>query len=377
MHIFSWPSSLWVVLEAVNRVYRTILLLPPQASAMAGYVDALHYFEITIYTVIAILFMGTTTVFLIRYRRRSSVDNDSAEVRAPGLVGLYACGMFGLFFVCWVLGEVQYTRLRTPPAEALDVYVTGKQWTWKFAYTQGGASVDVLYVPVGRPVRLLLTSRDVIHSFWVPAFRIKQDAVPGTYTSMWFSATQAGAYQVMCAQMCGPGHSRMWAQVVALDEGDYAKWRAGTPPPTSRASIGLLDRLPGDRAPDTPVTPAEEGRVAAATFACLKCHTTDGQPHIGPTWLGLYGSQELLQDGTRVTVDEAYITRSMMDPALQIVHSFKPVMPSYQGLITPADTAAIIEFMKTLRDARQPRVVAPMPAQPIDGIVIRPREARP
>ncbi len=371
MYVFALPSSLWIVLKAINRVYHAILLLPPQASSMASEIDALHYFEITIFMLIGIAFMGTTVVLMVRHRRRGE-DDYAPEFRAPLAVPVYAFSMFGLFFVFWAFGEAQFTKLRNPPHDATLVYVTAKQWTWKFAYTEGGASVDVLYVPVGQPIRLLLTSRDVIHSFWVPAFRIKQDAVPGTYTSVWFEATRAGAYQVMCAQMCGPGHSRMWAQIVVLDVDDYAKWRSGSPPEVARAAIGFLNDA-SQPAPDTTISLADEGRRAATTFACLKCHTIDGQPHIGPTWLGLYGSQELMQDGSRVIVDEAYITQSMMDPALRIVNGFRPVMPSYQGLVTPADTAAIIEFIKSLRDAAAPHVVAPLPAAPIDGIAPRPR----
>ena len=375
MQVFAWPPSLWIVLETINRVCQTILLLPAQASTIAAHTDALQYFELTIYTLISVVYMGATVYFLLRFRRRSG--DDAPEVTAPRLVMGYAFGMFAIFSVFWYIGYVQFKTIRTAPARATDVYVTAKQWTWEFAYTQGGASVDVLYVPVHQPIRLLLTSRDVIHSFWVPAFRLKQDVVPGTYNTLWFEATTPGAYQVMCAQMCGPGHARMWAQIVVLGPNDYERWRRGAPPEVSRASVGLAEPLANDSGPRPFETPAAMGQRAAAQFACLKCHTLDGQPHIGPSWLGLYGSQELMQDGSRVTVDEAYITESMMDPAARIVNGFQPVMPSYQGIVAPADTAAIIEFMKSLRNVQQPHVVAPLPAGPIDGIAIRPRGARP
>ncbi|MGE0449388.1 MAG: cytochrome c oxidase subunit II [Vicinamibacterales bacterium] len=377
MQFLHLPSSFWTVVGALNRVYRTVLMLPPQASSVSSSIDALHYLEITIYTAIAVVFMTTTVVFLIRFRRRGDADRPP-DVQASGLVGAYALGMFGLFVVFWAIGQAQFTTLRSAPRGAADVYVTGKQWTWKFAYADGGGSVDVLYVPLHQPIRLLLTSRDVIHSFWVPAFRIKQDAVPGTYTSVWFEATTPGAFQVMCAEMCGAGHAGMWAQIVVLDGPDYSRWKQGDQPAVSPASIGLPTPDAETRvSPRAFETRVEQGRRAAAAFACLKCHTIDGQRHIGPTWLGVYDSEEPLRDGTRVRVDEAYMTRSMMDPAVEVVNGFDPVMPSYQGLLTPADTAAIIEFIKSLRDASQPHVVAPLPDGPIDGLAPAPRGVSP
>jgi len=373
--IFAWPPSLRILIEAVNRVFQLILLLPAQASTVAESVDWLQYFELSIYTLISILYFAAAIYFILRFRRRSEHEN-TPEVTNHGIVIAWSIAVFAIFVVFWFIGYVQYRHMRTPPDDAIDVYVTAKQWTWKFAYTeQGGASVGVLYVPVNRPIRLLLTSRDVIHSFFVPTFRLKQDAVPGTYTTLWFQVTRPGTYQILCAQMCGVGHQRMWGQIVALDGPDYERWRRGQTPEVARAAVGLTENLPGESGPPTPVTPTEQGRRAAETFACLKCHTIDGQPHIGPTWLGLYGSQELLADGTHARVDEAYITRSIMDPTADIVAGFQPVMPSYQGLVGPSDVAAIIEYLKSLRDIGQPHVVAPLPAGRVNGLAAHPRGA--
>jgi cytochrome c oxidase subunit 2 len=359
---FALPPSLRVVLDAANNVYRTVLMLPEQASTTAAMVDSLHYFEITVYTIIAVLYMGTAVYFLVRFRRRTDHD-PVAQVEAHGTVVVYAGSMFGIFLVFWLFGFLQFRTMRAPPANATDVYVTAKQWTWKFAYSTGGASVDVLYVPVHEPIRLLLTSRDVIHSFWVPAFRLKQDAVPGTYTTAWFEVKDPGAYQVMCTQMCGAGHARMWAQVVALDAEDYEKWRRGELPGAQTDAAGPMEASSGPSA--APVNLAGIGRQRSAEFGCLKCHTVDGQQYIGPTWLGLYGSEVVLDDGSRTPADAAYLTESMMDPAAKIVKGFTPVMPSFQGLLSPGDTAAIIEYMKSLRDAKQPRVVSPPPVGPV------------
>jgi cytochrome c oxidase subunit 2 len=256
-------------------------------------------------------------------------------------------------------------------AGAMDVYVTGKQWMWKFAYPEGRASAGVLYVPAGRPVRLLLTSRDVIHSFYVPAFRIKQDAVPGRYTSIWFQVKAPGAYRIFCAELCGVGHSRMWGKVVALAPGDFDRWEAGWNPDAvdlQHLGIYLGDAVtgdapePGERDEDGDLV--REGLKAATVRGCMRCHTVDGSPHIGPTWRGLFGKMETMSDGSTVRVDEAYITQSMMDPEARLVAGYPPVMPSYQGEISAPETAAIIEYMKTLTGSAPPDSISPLPRIP-------------
>ncbi len=389
--IFPLPDSLHTVLETLNRIYRTVLMLPPQASTMATRIDVLQYVEVSIYTAMCILYYAFAAYFLVRYRLRPGRDHGPL-IHAPVLVGAYSVGMLGLFLAFWLAGHFQYRDIRTPPAGAVDVYVTAKEWIWKFAYTDGGSSVGVLYVPVGQPVRLLLTSRDVIHSFFVPAFRLKQDAVPGTYNTMWFEATQPGMYEILCAQMCGTGHARMWGVVAALGRADYDEWRRGEPPVLPAWVVGAGARdLPGiSREPVTdanlagaatpgtsPLLSAVElGRRAAATNGCLRCHTPDGQPHIGPTWLGLYGSSVALAGGATATVDEAYLTESMMDPTAKVVAGFAPVMPSYQGILAPADVAAILEYIKSLRDPGRPHHVAPPPAGPIPGVPASPGAAQ-
>lgn len=365
---FALPPSFYLVLRAINDVLRRILMLPPQASTVATEIDALQYFEFAMYALISVVYIGAAVYFVLRFRRGRKHDY-VPQHRAPGLVMVYAAHVFAVFALFGFLGHLEYAHLRAAPSNARDVYVTAKQWMWKFAYADGGATVGVLYVPVGQPIRLLITSRDVIHSFWVPAFRLKQDAVPGTFNTLWFEVKKPGAYQVMCAQMCGPGHSRMWAQVVALGPEDYERWREGEQPEVSRAAVGLTEAGPNQPAASAPGTadPIVHGKDAAAQYGCLRCHTVDGQRHIGPTWLGLFGSDEPLQDGTSAHVDAAYITESMMDPAAKIVRGFPNVMPSYQGLIQPDDTASIIEYIKSLRNARAPHTMAPLPTGPLTG----------
>jgi cytochrome c oxidase subunit II len=204
----------------------------------------------------------------------------------------------------------------------------------------------VLTVPVGQPVKLIMTSRDVIHSFYVPAFRIKQDVVPGRATTVWFEAAAAGTYDIECTQYCGLRHSFMRGQVVALPPDDYARWLDAAEPDHFGAKgegEGLVAR----------------GREVAAAHGCRRCHSLDGTPSIGPTWLGAFGRRRQLVGGDSVIIDEDYITESMMDPLAKVAFGFKPVMPSYQGKIAPADVAAIVELIRSLRDATPPREELP------------------
>jgi len=356
-------------LEALNSFYRRALLLPEQASSIARRIDALHYFQITVMFAFAAVIAVVALYFVVRFRRRS--EDQLARRVTPSHAGEFTLyvGLFSLFILFWVIGFRQFVLLDVPPDDALDVYVTAKQWMWQFSYPEGPESLGVLYVPAGRAVRLHLTSRDVIHSFFVPAFRIKRDAVPGMYTGIWFLSDRPGRYPVFCAEFCGVAHSRMRAEVVVLRPEEFDDWIRGRPPlprPDTAAPTPFLER---PTALEPLVRLAEIGRAAAARHGCLECHSIDGTRHIGPTWLGLYGAWETLEGGERIRVNEAYITESMMDPLAKIVAGFPPVMPSFHGRITPAETAAIIEFMKSLADGPVLRRDGgpPAPAEPSPG----------
>jgi cytochrome c oxidase subunit 2 len=223
----------------------------------------------------------------------------------------------------------------------MPVYVSAKQWMWEFAYPDGRSSLDVLTVPVGRPVKLVMTSRDVIHSFYVPAFRMKQDVVPGRYYTAWFQATMPGTFAIRCAEYCGLNHSAMLGQVRVLAADDYRRW--------------LESPMPGE-SHDL----AAEGLKVASRRGCLGCHTIDGQPHIGPSFAGLYGGQVKLQSGATVTADDGYLTRSMMEPQADIVAGYPPVMPVYRGILEEPEVAALVELIVSLRDLpNTPSVVLP------------------
>jgi cytochrome c oxidase subunit II len=334
----------------VNELLRRWLFLPEQASTFAYDIDRLHYFVI-LTTFVMSTGVGLTAIFFfIRYPRRS--DSQTTPHIQPGLA-MEAAFIFiplSFFLAWWAIGYRIYIEQTTPPQGAMDVYVQAKKWMWKFAYPGGPNSVNVLRVPSGRPVRLLMTSRDVIHSFYVPEFRIKQDVLPGRYTETWFEATQPGRYQILCAEYCGAGHSIMRGEVIVLKPEEYEDWLSAQ---RRVVSVAMAERQDGaatalDFAP--PIgNLIDQGRRLAQEQGCVKCHSVDGTRHIGPTWLDLYHRKEKLQDGSTVDVDEAYITESMMDPLSKVVSGFQPVMPSFENKLAGPEVAAIVEYIKSLQ----------------------------
>jgi cytochrome c oxidase subunit 2 len=324
----------------MNDLLRGFLNLPPQASTYAPAVDLLHYFVITASMLGATFVFLLGLYFVVRYHRRAPFATTARVTTPVPLEALIIGGLLSLFLAFWAVGAVLYNHMQTPPADAMPIYVTGKQWMWKFAYPDGRASMDVLTVPVNRPVKLVMTSRDVIHSFYVPAFRMKHDVVPGRYYTAWFEANTPGTYPIQCAELCGVSHSRMLGKVQVLSQEEYAKWLEGTPVRTEERLQGATALSGGDL--------AETGREVASRRGCFACHTIDGQPHIGPTWAGLYGSQVKLADGSTVTADEGYLTRSMMDPQAQIVAGYKAIMPTYRGVLEEPEVGALVEFIKSI-----------------------------
>ncbi|MFL5249919.1 MAG: cytochrome c oxidase subunit II [Myxococcales bacterium] len=334
----------------MNELLRRWLFLPEQASTFAYDIDRLHYFVI-ITTFVMSTAVGLAAIFcFIRYPRRS--DSQTTPHLQPSLP-MEAAFVFiplAFFLTFWAIGYRIYVEQTTPPQDAMDVYVQAKKWMWKFAYPGGPNSVNVLRVPSGRPVRLLMTSRDVIHSFYVPEFRIKQDVLPGRYTETWFEATQPGRYQILCAEYCGAGHSIMRGEVIVLKPEEYEDWLSAQRRVVSAGLAGRQDGSPTalDFAP--PIgNMIDQGRRLAQEQGCVKCHSVDGTRHIGPTWLDLYHRKEKLQDGSTVDVDEAYITESMMDPLSKVVSGFQPVMPSFENKLAGPEVAAIVEYIKSLQ----------------------------
>jgi len=330
----------------MNELLRRMLWLPEQASEHARQVDALHYFVIITTMVAAAGVFLAAIYFFIRYRRKS--DDDVTPFVHPTALheAVFVVVPLALFLVWFAIGFPQYVRLSLPPADAMDVYVQGKKWMWKFAYPGGPSSIDSLRVPVNRPVRLLITSRDVIHSFYVPALRLKMDALPGRYTQTWFQADKPGRYEIFCTEYCGVGHSAMLGELVVMPEVEYDQWIAEQ----RRFDLAAAQDSGPSAAQVMPgANLTEEGRRVASLQGCLKCHSVDGSRHIGPTWVDLYQRNQKLKDGKAVVADEGYLTKSMMDPAAEIVEGYQNVMPTYQGKMSPPEVAAVVEFIKSLR----------------------------
>jgi cytochrome c oxidase subunit 2 len=357
----------------MNELLRRLLALPPQASSFARQLDYLHY------SVISITMLGATAVaacaayFVFRYRRGAPIAAAHAGDASANRQGLtlpvelsFVIGLLVLFVAWWVVGFRQFVMLQTPPADALVIYASGKQWMWTFIYPNGTSSNGVLYVPAGKPVKMVLSSRDVIHSFYVPEFRIKKDVLPGQVTTAWFEAPLPGTASVYCAEYCGTEHSLMLAEVRVLSPAAYADQLDALQPlrVPGPAAVSAEGRREGQL-----VSLARMGERVAAEHGCLRCHTVDGTPHLGPTWLGLLGSSVPLEGGGSVLADEAYITESMMDPRVKLHAGFQPIMPSYQGLLEAPETGAIIEFIRSLRPAAAARAGSPL--APADAPALR------
>jgi cytochrome c oxidase subunit 2 len=340
----------------MNDLLRGLLNLPRQASTYAASIDLLHYFVISATMLGAIFVFVLALYYLVRYRRRAHGETTVFEQTSVPLEIFIIGSLLALFLVFWVVGARQYNRVLSPPPNALPIYVTGKQWMWKFAYPDGRSSIDELTVPAHRPIKLVMTSRDVIHSFYVPDFRMKHDVVPGRYYTAWFEANAPGMYTIECAELCGVSHSRMLGTVRVLAQQDYERWLESTTP---GPDLDLVAR----------------GRDVASRRGCLNCHTLDGQPHIGPSFAGLYHSIVPLQNAPNVDADDAYLTRSMMDPEADVVAGYKPVMPTYRGILEEPEVAALVELIKSLKAAPiAPSIVLP-PVQPLGSG--RPREPKP
>lgn len=341
---------------------RRLLYLPDGGSTFADGIDLLHLFVITATMLVSAYVFAMAAIFTIRWRRRTK-GQLTEPLHATRLHEAFTIGVVTTTFVLWwVLGYAQYVSMTEPPKGAQTVYLEAKQWMWKFTYEDGSASNDVLTVPVGKPVKLVMSSRDVIHSFYVPSFRLKQDVVPGRYVTTWFEANAPGRYPIWCAEYCGVSHSLMRGEVVVLSPEEYATWKKGRTPAGTIADCG---RGPGSCGRADLVT---LGREVAQKRGCVACHTFDGQRHVGPSWRGLFGSERVFEGGRRGVADEAYLTRSMMEPLGEVVAGYPPVMPTYQGQLTAPETGALVELIKSLAEPAAPAT----PGVTLPSLVVTP-----
>jgi len=301
-------------------------LFPPQASTLAPQVDALFFFLVGVSVFFSLLIAGLIVYFAIKYHRRSEDEVTEAVHEPVALELTWTVVPLGLAMVMYVWGaSVFFTAVR-PPRDALDVYVVGKQWMWKFQHTDGQREINDLHVPLGRSVRLTMTSEDVIHSFFVPAFRVKQDVLPGRYTTTWFNATKAGTYHLFCAEYCGTVHSGMIGHVIVMEPTEYESW-LGT-----GAIGGSL---------------ASAGEKLFQDLGCSTCHTGQANAR-GPNLQGLFGRSVTLEGGSSLVADESYIRESVLEPRAKIVAGYLPIMPTYQGLVTEEQLVTLVAYLKSL-----------------------------
>jgi cytochrome c oxidase subunit 2 len=316
-------------------------LWPDRASTIAGNVDALYIFLVALSAFTCAAIFIAIAIFATKYRKRKG--HVAEQIEGSNILEItWSIIPLGVFMLIFVGGAVLFFQERTPPRGATEVYVVAKQWMWKLEHEEGPREINELHVPVGRDIKMILTSQDVIHSFYVPAFRIKQDVVPGRYTTAWFHATKAGTYHLFCAEYCGTQHSGMVGQVVVMEPAQYEAWLGGG------ATTGSL---------------ASNGQTLFQQLGCNTCHRFDVQGR-GPNLIGVFGKQVQLEDGRSVVADENYLRESILNPAAKIVSGFKPIMPPFQGQVTEEQLNSLVAYVKSLN-------------QPPSGVAGTPTSASP
>jgi cytochrome c oxidase subunit 2 len=301
-------------------------LFPEQASTIAPRVDNLYFFITAVSAFFALVVTVLVILFAIKYRRRHPDEVGAPIHGSLTLELIWTAIPFVLAMVMFVWGASVYFALVRPPSEALDIYAVGKQWMWKFQHREGQREINTLHVPIDTPVRMVITSEDVLHDLYLPTFRVKMDAIPGRYTQLWFTATKLGTYHLFCAEYCGTKHSGMVGSVTVMAQDEFQTWLSGGP---------------------TEGTLAQAGEKLFTQLACVTCHASGDQQR-GPVLNGLFGSQVTLANGEKVAADNAYIRESILNPQAKIVAGFPPLMPTFQGQVSEEQLLALTEYIKSL-----------------------------
>ena len=307
---------------------------------MASRVDALYIFLLIVTGMMTLLIFICLVYFAARFRYRPGVRAEQIE-GSTALEVTWSTIPFLIFMVIFAWGAVVYFKERTPPSDSTEVYVVAKQWMWKLEHAEGQREINELHIPVGRDVRMIMTSQDVIHSFFIPAFRIKQDVLPGRYTVAWFRATKPGVYHLFCAEYCGTQHSGMVGSIVVLEPAQYETWMNG-------GSTGPLSAT---------------GEKIFAELGCSTCHRSDTQGR-GPNLHGVFGKPVQLEDGRTVTADENYLRECILDPGTKRVKGFQPIMPTFQGLVSEEQVNALVAYIKSIAAAKGEAVKSASTAAP-------------
>jgi cytochrome c oxidase subunit II len=304
-----------------------IPLVPDSASTFSWKVDALYFYLSGVTLFFTLLISVTLIFFVIRYRRRTPYEIPRPITGSHRLETLWTVIPFIIAMTMFGWGARLYFEQYKPPQNAIEIYVVGKQWMWKLQHATGQREINELHVPIGRKIKLIMTSEDVIHDFFVPAFRTKADVVPGRYTTIWFEATKPGKYHLLCAEYCGMNHSGMIGSVYVMEPREFDNWLSGN---AGNAS------------------PAAAGQQLFQTLGCASCHGANGEGGRGPTLSGIFGRDTLLEGGQKVRVDEGYVRESILNPQAKIVAGYQPIMPTFQGQVSEDQLVQLVAFIKSL-----------------------------
>ncbi|MGZ3693598.1 MAG: cytochrome c oxidase subunit II [Bdellovibrionota bacterium] len=322
----------------------------PTAAITADNFQAFISVAIGFGTLLFVGFFGAVMYFAIRYRRPKGNVPGKTEY-LPGNYTVEFIGIFGISIwvaVFFVWGWRDYSYMVSPQMDEYEINVIGQQWSWQIQYANGKTLTNELYVPRGRPVKLVMTSKDVLHSFFVPEFRTKQDTVPGQFTVLHINANKTGQFHIFCAEYCGTAHSKMIGRVYVLEQNDFKNWLEGLYVPPTHAGEKLTPELEVSK--NSPqLSLAQQGELVFKSKACVTCHTVNGAPLIGPSLKGVFGSEVELIGGTKVNADENYIRESIMDPMKKIVKGFAPAMPTFRGMLSDEEVNQLIAYLKTLK----------------------------
>ncbi|HBB87451.1 MAG TPA: cytochrome c oxidase subunit II [Blastocatellia bacterium] len=317
-----------------------IPFIPESASTVSSKVDALYFYLSGVTLFFTLLISGVIVFFVIKYRRRSPFEIPRQIAGSHKLETMWSVVPFIIAMSMFAWGAQIYFENARPPKNANEIYVVGKQWMWKIQHSTGQREINELHVPVGRKIKLIMTAEDTIHDFFIPAFRIKADVLPGKFTTQWFEATKAGTYHLFCAEYCGMNHSGMIGSVIVMQPSEFDNWLSGNAGQQS---------------------PAVAGQLLYQSLGCVSCHGANGEGGRGPGLVGLFGRKVDLTNGQSLTADESYVRESIENPQAKIVAGFGPIMPTFQGQVTPEQLIQLMSFIKSLQVTGAPAATAPGP----------------
>lgn len=324
-------------------------LFPEQASTFAWQVDALYFYLIAVSIAFTVPIVAAIVFFALKYRETEKFATPEEMHGSMVLETVWSIIPFVISMTIFLGGAIIFFNQYTPPDDAMEIYVVGKQWMWKIQHQTGQREINELHVPVGRKVKLTMTTEDVIHDFDIPAFRTKADVVPGRYTYLWFEATKTGKYHLFCAEYCGLNHSGMIGSVIVMEQRDFDNWLSGT--------------VSGQ-------TPVEAGKdLFENKLGCASCHA-GGQGQRGAVLEGIVGKDVKLVGGTSLTRDDQYLRNSILNPSAQVVEGYQPIMPTFKGQVTEEQLNSLVAYIKSLSPnaatgaatARATNTAAPMAA---------------